>query len=144
MAEHGPSKPHRSPGSAVAWVDEAGELTTTSGPFGRILEGPVSDAAAREAILVIGNSTGDVVAATTTGTRWQIRVPGPVLRHPVLDGDRAYIAYGTHDGRHGGLQALDLETGEVVWNSTSIQAQRTTCARPAHHRCRLQCASLRS
>ena len=104
-------------GPAVAWVDEAGELTTTSGPFGRILEGPVSDAAAREAILVIGNSTGDVVAATTTGTRWQIRVPGPVLRHPVLDGDRAYIAYGTHDGRHGGLQALDLETGEVVWET---------------------------
>ena len=35
----------------------------------------------------------------------------------MLDGDRAYIAYGTHDARHGGLRALDLATGDVIWET---------------------------
>ena len=91
-------------------------LTTTSGPFGRVLEGPIR-AATHDSILVVGNAKGDVVATSTTGMRWQTRVPGPVLHHPSLNGDRAYIAYGAHDARHGGLRALDLETGDVIWET---------------------------
>ena len=104
-------------GPAVAWVDGTGGLMTTSGPFGQLLEGPISDAATHDSILVLGNAKGDVVATSTTGTRWQTRAPGPVLHHPVLDGDRAYIAYGTHDARHAGLRALDLATGDVIWET---------------------------
>ena len=104
-------------GPSMGWLDRAGTLITTSGPNERYIQGPISDAATLEDTLVVGNAAGEVVAATTTSTKWRATVPGPVIGHPVLDAERAYIPFGARDGRRGGVSAVDLHTGAVIWET---------------------------
>jgi len=104
-------------GHATVWLTSEGTLTTTSGPFDTIIEGPASDAATQGDLLIAGNGAGDVVATTTMSVRWRAEMPGPVVGHPVLGGDRAYIPFAASDGTHGGITALDLNTGTTIWVS---------------------------
>ena len=104
-------------GPAVGWVDAEGRLTTTSGAFEVVVEGPVSGAATDGDLMVVGNRAGEVIATRTTERVWRAVVPGPVVGHPALDTNRAYVAFGASGGRRGGISAIDVQTGSTVWET---------------------------
>jgi hypothetical protein len=107
-------------GGRTVWFNSDGALNQAEGPSPSALDGPISDAASAGEVAILGNMFGEVAAVSLTERIWLSTLPGPVIAHPVVDGNRVYVPFGAKQGQPGGVAALNTETGAVLW-STRIQ-----------------------
>jgi len=110
------------------WFNSDGAMNQAEGPGPSVLDGPISDAASAGDTAVLGNMYGEVAAVSLSGRVWLSNLPGPVIAHPVVDGQRVYVPFGAKQGQPGGVAALDVETGAILW---SMRLQFEAGAAPA-------------
>jgi outer membrane protein assembly factor BamB len=119
VASHGGQAPIQSIplllGNSLAWVDRNGAIVTPQSISTPALDGPASDAASNGQRIVVGNARGEVVGASHGGPHWIQQLPGPIVAHPVVDEDRAYVAFGINDGQPGGIAAIRIDDGSLIW-----------------------------
>jgi len=102
-------------GGTLAWVNDDGVVITPTAQASPALSGPVSDAASDGQRLIVGNALGQVVALSHGGVHWTAQLPGPILFHPIIDGDRVYVCFGLKDGQPGGVASIYLGDGGLIW-----------------------------
>ena len=102
-------------GNSLAWVNKDGVIVTPQSTSAPALNGPASDAASDGQRLVVGNAMGEVVAASHGGPHWRLQLPGPIVAHPVIDEDKVYVAFGINDGQPGGIAAIRIVDGSLIW-----------------------------
>jgi outer membrane protein assembly factor BamB len=118
-ASHGGFESIRSPalplGGRWAWVERDGILLTPDTQMGPLLPGPVSDAASDGRRMFFGNMHGGFASVTESGVHWEVKVPGPVTSHPIIGGHVIFVSFGVRNGEPGGVVALNLDDGTLLW-----------------------------
>jgi hypothetical protein len=118
-ASHGGFESIRSPalplGGRWAWIERDGILLTSDTQMGPLLPGPVSDAASDGRRMFLGNMHGGFASVTESGVHWNVSVPGPVTSHPIIGDDVIFVSFGVRNGEPGGVVALNLDDGTLLW-----------------------------
>lgn len=102
-------------GGELAWATRDGAVMGATG--WRVETGlrSAGGVASDGETLFLGGLGGELVGVRADGEAWRAILPGPVVGHPVVSGDRVLVAYGATAGNSGGVSMRHADTGTEIW-----------------------------
>jgi len=108
----------------MAWMSSDGSLHSTLQDDALQLLTVAGQPASDGVHVFVHTLEGDLVATQGIAERWRARVRGPGIGAPVVGDSRVYDAWDAVGSTPGGVQAVDRETGRLLWERQLAAAPR--------------------